>query len=446
MTVSDLSMRVAPSRAKKGIDVPFLKLLVFINALVPGAILAFDAFRHDLGADPVNYSLHTTGMLCLILLSLRLLITPLRRFTGIAELYHVRRTLGVYAFVYAACHFLIYFFTEGQTNIDFTVKQIFHATYLLVGAIALVLMVPLAATSLNSMIRRLGAKRWKRLHWAIYVIAPLGVLHFILLVKKDERLPTVFAIIIGGLLVIRIVAWLDKPARARRFPVAATPGTRWSGTLRIQRVIDETPDVRTFRLVTPDGGPFPFQHQAGQHLTIKLKIGGRSVYRTYTIASSPSLSDARELTIKCDARGLFSRFLHEEIREGRLVEVTAPGGSFTFAPTAQIPTVARMAGGGGCSPLRSMLRHLTQKNWPGQIYLLYSNKTEQDIIFRKELASLAASHPNLHITLTLTRPSAITWTGRMGRIDAALLQTAIPDIALTPVYFCGPSELIAATN
>jgi len=439
--------RLGRRGSQRGIDVPFLKFLVFINALVPGAILAFDAYRHDLGADPVNYSLHTTGTLCLILLCLTLLVTPLRRFTGIAQLFHVRRTLGVYAFVYGASHFLIYFLTEGRSSVGYTLQQILSIKYLFVGALALALMVPLAATSLNSMIRFLGAKRWKRLHWAVYLIAPLGALHYILLVKKDERLPTAFSIVIGGLLLMRFVAWLDRPSA----PVSTTarsaskPNGRWNGMLRVDRIVQETPDVRTFRLSSVDGSPLPFFHQAGQHLTLKLKIGGRTIYRNYTIASSPSLREACELTIKRDERGLASRFLHDDLREGQLLEITAAGGSFTFPAAPDTQAIALIAGGVGITPLMSILRHLIETNWPGQIHLLNANKTETDIIFRKELDAFAAGHPNLHIIHTLTRGAGETWQGRTGRIDAELLRS-IPDLAEIPVYLCGPAEMIAGTQ
>ncbi len=104
-----------------------------------------------------------------------------------------------------------------------------------------------------------------------------------------------------------------------------------------------------------------------------------------------------------------------------------------------------LAGGVGITPLMSMIRFLTDRGWPGKIHLIYSNKTEGDIIFRRELEELAGRFANLNVVMTLTRAEK-SWTGAMGRIEAALLRRLLPEISRLPVYLCGPNEMLHATR
>jgi sulfoxide reductase heme-binding subunit YedZ len=209
-------------------EIKFAKFLVLLNGGVPVALLGIDALRHQLGANPVNFAIRTTGLLALIFLLLSLTTTPVGRLTGWNWLTHFRRTLGLYAFFHALFHFAIFFTFDRTLNVKSTLSEMLVRPYLTVGAAGLVMMVPLALTSTNGMIKRLGATRWKRLHRLAYFVAIAGVVHYYMLVKADVRQPLAFAIVLTALLGYRLVAHylkLRSTSRgARRAPATAA---RW---------------------------------------------------------------------------------------------------------------------------------------------------------------------------------------------------------------------------
>ena len=181
----------------------FHKVLVMVNCAVPAALLGYDAYRGQLGANPVNFAIRTTGMLALIFLVGSLAITPLSRVTGWYWLVLFRRTIGLYAFFHTLLHLAIFFVGDRALSVRSTVSEMVLRPYLIVGTMALLLMVPLAMTSTNGMIRRLGAKRWKALHRLAYLSAILGVTHYYMLVKADVTRPVIFAIVLAVLLAAR---------------------------------------------------------------------------------------------------------------------------------------------------------------------------------------------------------------------------------------------------
>jgi DMSO/TMAO reductase YedYZ heme-binding membrane subunit len=193
-------------RAGRLFDVRFAKRLVMLNACVPLALLASDAYYHQLGANEVNFAIRTTGLIGLVFLVLSLIVTPLRRLTGWNWLIAIRRNLGVFAFVYLATHFAIFFVFDRAGSVTSTLGEITERVYLWFGTAALVLLIPLAVTSTDGMVSRFGARRWKRLHRLAYPIVIAGVVHYYLLVKSDVRQPLAFAILVGALLVYRVVA------------------------------------------------------------------------------------------------------------------------------------------------------------------------------------------------------------------------------------------------
>src|SRR5271157_4421691 len=130
-------------------DLGFAKFVLLVNGLVPGALLLWDAYHGQAGANPVNYAIRTTGILALIFLSLSLLVTPLRKITGLNWLFHFRRLLGLYAFFYALAHFLIFFVLDRVMNVWDTFSEMVKRPYLIVGSVGLLAMTPLAATSFN---------------------------------------------------------------------------------------------------------------------------------------------------------------------------------------------------------------------------------------------------------------------------------------------------------
>ncbi len=432
-------------------DLRFAKFVLLVNGLVPGTLLLWDAVHGQAGANPVNYAIRTMGLLALIFLTLTLLVTPLRKLTGLHWLFHFRRRLGLLAFGYALAHFSTFFIFDRMMDVRDTFSEMVKRPYLIVGTVGLLAMAPLAATSTNYMIKRLGPKRWQALHRLVYAAAVAGVVHFYWQVKSDIRLPVAFGVVVGSLLGYRVAVSLVRRMKQSAgpptgIPVEAAPGAgRWSGQLRVERITQETPDVRTFRLMPANGGGFPFDYLPGQHLTVSLQIGGKTVRRSYTIASTPTRPGYCEITTKREAHGLVSRHMHDTVRAGTFLEIAAPAGRFTFTGE-DATSVALLAGGVGITPLMSILRNLTDQNWGGQIYFVYSNKTERDIIFREELEALRRRFPNLHLTLTLTRAEGTQWDGATGRIDATLLTRVIPDLTSIPFYLCGPAEMLTATR
>src|SRR5882724_5062580 len=211
----------------KETDIRFAKLLVLVNAGVPLALLAWDAFHHKLGANPVNFAILTTGMLALVFLMLTLLVTPLRKISGWNWLIFSRRTFGLYAFFYASLHFLIFFSLDRSFSISSTLSEMVKRKYLLVGITGLLVMVPLAVTSTNAMIKRLGGKRWRALHRLAYVAAIAGVIHYYMQVKADVRKPLAFAAALTILLGYRLVSNRNRP-KPVPVPTVAKPKL-WSG-------------------------------------------------------------------------------------------------------------------------------------------------------------------------------------------------------------------------
>jgi sulfoxide reductase heme-binding subunit YedZ len=186
-------------------DIRFIKLLILVNGAVPLVLLGWDVKHHQLGANPQNFAILTTGMMTLIFLVLTMAVTPLRQITGWNWLIQFRRMLGLYAFFYACVHFQFFFSLDRGFSISSTLSEMLKRKYLIVGGTALLVMVPLAITSTNAMIKRLGGKRWRALHRLAYVAAIAGVIHYYMQVKADVRLPLVFAAVLATLLGYRLM-------------------------------------------------------------------------------------------------------------------------------------------------------------------------------------------------------------------------------------------------
>ncbi len=183
------------------------KPLVFAACAAPAVLLTAAAFGlpvEDLGPDPVARILHALGKTALNLLLITLAVTPVRQLTGLTHLLRLRRMLGLFAFTYALLHFLAYLGLDQQLNFAGVLKDIAKRPYITIGFAALVLLVPLAVTSTNRMMRRLG-RRWTQLHRLIYLIAILGVWHYYWQVKRDVREPLLYAGMLAVLLIYRLV-------------------------------------------------------------------------------------------------------------------------------------------------------------------------------------------------------------------------------------------------
>jgi sulfoxide reductase heme-binding subunit YedZ len=181
-----------------------LKPWVFAACLIPLGLLVWRGFTGGLTANPIEYITHRTGDWTLRFLLIALAITPLRRLTGWAALSSFRRMLGLFAFFYVVLHFSTYLVLDFFFAFDLIFDDIVERRYITAGFTGFVLLIPLAFTSTQRMIRRLGGARWRRLHRLVYVAATAGVVHYYWLVKADVRLPLIYAAILAVLLGARL--------------------------------------------------------------------------------------------------------------------------------------------------------------------------------------------------------------------------------------------------
>jgi len=225
----------------------------------------------------------------------------------------------------------------------------------------------------------------------------------------------------------------------------ATGRIRWRGKLALASVQAVTHNVKTFQFKPVAGENVQFEYLAGQFLTLHVEPHGIPASRSYTIASTPTWRDRIEITVKREDRGLVSRWLHDDLKLGDEVEVEAPNGTFVFTGK-EADSVMLIGGGVGITPMMSTVRHLTATCWPGKIYLILGFSAPHDFIFREEIAALTSSNPNLHVTVTMSRPGDEPWSGAVGRIDARLLASAVPHIATQRAHICGPPPMMDAVK
>ncbi|HXD34491.1 MAG TPA: protein-methionine-sulfoxide reductase heme-binding subunit MsrQ [Pyrinomonadaceae bacterium] len=193
-------------------DTRFTKLVLFVNSLVPLTLLLLDLYRGRVGANPLEFVTRTTGMLTLVFLMISLAVTPLRKITGANWLVKFRRMLGLFAFFYGSLHLLTYVAFDRYFHFSTIPADVVKRPFITVGMGAFFLMAPLAITSTDKMVKRLGGKRWGLLHKLVYVAAALGVFHYWLLVKSDARIPITFAFVLAVLLGYRLLIKYSPPA------------------------------------------------------------------------------------------------------------------------------------------------------------------------------------------------------------------------------------------
>lgn len=194
------------------IQIARIKTTLFVLCLMPLGLLIWRGFTGKLTANPIEFITHTTGWWTLTFLLITLAVTPLRRWLQMPWLLRMRRMLGLFAFFYASLHFLTWLVVDQFFDWEAILKDIAKRPYITVGFTAFMLLLPLAATSTNAMVRRLGAARWQMLHRLVYLIAALGVIHFWWLVKKDVREPALFAVVLALLLGVRLLYLKRKRA------------------------------------------------------------------------------------------------------------------------------------------------------------------------------------------------------------------------------------------
>jgi ferredoxin-NADP reductase len=203
----------------------------------------------------------------------------------------------------------------------------------------------------------------------------------------------------------------------------------------VVRVVEETPRTRTIVLDAPEWRG----HEAGQHLDVRLTAeDGYQAQRSYSIASAPG--DPVAITVERLDDGEVSPYLTDELRPGDELEVRGPiGGYFVWSGDDSAPLLL-VAGGSGIVPLMAMLRHRRNTGSDAPARLLYSSRTLADVIYRSELETLADGVEVVH---TLTRKQPPGWTGRRGRVDAALLAEVAWPVDREPIAFvCGPTGFV----
>jgi methionine sulfoxide reductase heme-binding subunit len=193
-------------------DTEFQQRLLGMNALIPVLLVAWNWQRGQLGANPVEFVTRTTGVLALIFLVITLSITPVRKLFGWNWLLKLRRNLGLYAFYYALAHLFTYLVFDRNLNILSVPADVWSRPFIAVGMVAFLLMVPLAVTSTNAMIKKLGGNKWALLHRLTYPVIIGGVIHYWMIVKSDVRWPLFFAALTGILLGCRFFISLKKKA------------------------------------------------------------------------------------------------------------------------------------------------------------------------------------------------------------------------------------------
>jgi sulfoxide reductase heme-binding subunit YedZ len=200
--ISEVSEPVATPKVRA--KFAWLEQGVLIGALVPLGVIAQAVVRGTLGADPVAIVLNKLGLLALILLFGSLAATPLKIVFGVTWPIRIRRLLGLLAFFYASLHFLTYLGVDQGFALGAIARDVLQRRFITVGFAALCLLVPLAITSTSGMLKRLGARRWKRLHRIVYLAAGLAAVHFVWRVKRDLSEPLVYAALLALLLCVRI--------------------------------------------------------------------------------------------------------------------------------------------------------------------------------------------------------------------------------------------------
>lgn len=191
-------------RRTPSVDTRFAQTVIFVNSAVPLALIGWDWYHHHLGANPTEFATRTTGVLTLLFLILSLAVTPFRKTLGLPWMIKFRRLFGLYAFFYGCVHLLTYVWFDKFFGASLIGEDIVKRPFITVGMASFVMLVPLAFTSTQNSIKRLGGKRWNRLHKLAYVAAFGGVIHYYMLVKADIREPIAFGVVITGLLIYRL--------------------------------------------------------------------------------------------------------------------------------------------------------------------------------------------------------------------------------------------------
>lgn len=209
--------------------------------------------------------------------------------------------------------------------------------------------------------------------------------------------------------------------------------------LEVLDVIEETPDVRTFRLANP-GGRIPLD-LPGRFVKVAVSLGGELVWRSFTISSCPTRRERLDLTIKLNPFGLVSRYLFEQVKPGSLLRIKGPQGGFCFNPDRHPEPLVLISAGSGATPMISIARYLAATGSDRSCVYLYGARTPEDVLFQHDLQQLQQQLPNFRYVVSLSRPDA-QWTGSVGRLRMSHVRVAVPDLLTSRYFICGPQDFI----
>ncbi|MDV6031472.1 MAG: 2Fe-2S iron-sulfur cluster binding domain-containing protein [Phycisphaera sp. RhM] len=215
--------------------------------------------------------------------------------------------------------------------------------------------------------------------------------------------------------------------------------------LRVAKIIQETDDVKTFRLVACHGGGIPFSYLPGQFLTLTLPVAEKPIKRSYTISSSPTQGYYCEVTVKREENGAGSRYLHDHVNVGDTLEVKAPSGRFIFSGK-ESDHIVLISGGVGITPMMSITRALTDMAWPGEIHFIAACRDPEHFIFESELKRLQDEFDNLHVHVAMSRIEKDANGYTSGRLTKERLAEWVPEIASKRIHICGAPAMMEATK
>lgn len=215
-------------------------------------------------------------------------------------------------------------------------------------------------------------------------------------------------------------------------------------SLKVNKIVKETPDSITIIFENPEGGKL--EYKAGQYLTTICEVDGKEERRCYSLNTSPFLQDLPAITVKREEKGRVSNFLFENVREGDVIGIVKPAGSFTtIFDERNKRHFVLIAGGSGVTPLMSILLSALEKEPSSYITLIYSNRNEDSIIFKEKLEQLSREHSGrLRIIHILSQPST-SWKGPRGRLSPGALRSILKEFPIfkqTEYYLCGPAGLM----
>ncbi len=296
---------------------------------------------------------------------------------------------------------------------------------------------------------------WKKIHYASYVVIISFTIHGVLANPSlKEEMPInwldagkifveLCALLCTGLIIWRVTQGREVRRKVLQAQEQAT-SKAWRGFLKIEAVFDIGSDVKTFRLVSPNGKMLPFHFKPGQYLSFRLNVNEKTFIRNYSISSSPTEMRYCDVTIKRIDDGIGSTFFHAHLLTSSLVECTGVYGEFVFTGK-EANRVLLIGGGIGVTPLISMLKNLAATQWQHEVYLLFAVRTPDHILFHEELLKLKDILPRFNYLILPSSIKENEWVGSSGRINADLLKQFVPDVASCNAYLCGPEGMMDAT-